>query len=119
MFASDRELAGSALVAWNHHEFELHYQCLADEVKIGDYYLRLLLEMDDHNDDSPIRRSYEFFNDLYHRFLLTNKVEMKCMCLQAMSIVYGRYFEDIGPFSDTKYIIGMLERVSAQFSFNL
>ncbi|KAJ3648782.1 hypothetical protein Zmor_020558 [Zophobas morio] len=110
MFASDRELAGSALVAWNHHEFELHYQCLADEVKIGDYYLRLLLEMDDHNDDSPIRRSYEFFNDLYHRFLLTNKVEMKCMCLQAMSIVYGRYFEDIGPFSDTKYIIGMLER---------
>lgn len=112
-FASDRELAGStALFAWNYHEFEIQYQCLADEVKIGDYYLRLLLEMDDHNDDSPIRRSYEFFNDLYHRFLLTTKVEMKCMCLQAMSIVYGRYYEDIGPFSDTKYIIGMLERVS-------
>ncbi|KAK4884053.1 hypothetical protein RN001_000324 [Aquatica leii] len=109
MFQSDRELSGSALIAWNHQEFELHYQCLADEVKIGDYYLRLLLEMDD-NDNSPIRRSYEFFNDLYHRFLLTTKVEMKCMCLQAMSIVYGRYYEDIGPFSDTKYIVGMLER---------
>nr|XP_022914945.1 dnaJ homolog subfamily C member 13 [Onthophagus taurus] len=108
-FTSDRELAGSALVAWNHQEFEVNYQCLADEVKIGDYYLRLLLEMDD-NDDSPIRRSYEFFNDLYHRFLLTNKVEMKCMCLQAMSIVYGRYYEDIGPFSDTKYIVGILEK---------
>lgn len=108
-FQSDRELSGSALVAWNHNEFELQYQCLADEVKIGDYFLRLLLEMDD-NDNSPIRRSYEFFNDLYHRFLLTNKVEMKCMCLQAMSIVYGRYFEDIGHFSDTKYIVGMLER---------
>lgn len=60
----------------------------------------------------PYFCSYEFFNDLYHRFLLTNKTEMKCMCLQAMSIVYGRYFEDIGPFSDTKYIIGMLERVN-------
>ncbi|GJQ87934.1 putative dnaJ homolog subfamily C member [Trypoxylus dichotomus] len=108
-FTSDRDLAGSALVAWNHQEFEVNYQCLADEVKIGDYYLRLLLEMDD-NDDSPIRRSYEFFNDLYHRFLLTTKVEMKCMCLQAMSIVYGRYYEDIGPFSDTKYIVGILER---------
>ncbi|XP_060515817.1 dnaJ homolog subfamily C member 13 [Cylas formicarius] len=110
MFANDRDLAGNALVAWNHQEFELDYQCLADEVKIGDYYLRLLLEMDENNDDSPIRRSYEFFNDLYHRFLLTNKVEMKCMCLQAMSIVYGRYYEDIGPFSDTKYIVVMLER---------
>ncbi|XP_030761294.1 dnaJ homolog subfamily C member 13-like [Sitophilus oryzae] len=109
-FSNDRELAGNALVAWNHQEFELSYQCLADEVKIGDYYLRLLLEMDESNDDSPIRKSYEFFNDLYHRFLLTNKVEMKCMCLQAMSIVYGRYFEDIGPFSDTKYMIIMLER---------
>lgn len=53
---------------------------------------------------------YEFFNDLYHRFLLTTKVDMKCLCLQAMTIVYGRYFEDIGPFSDTKYIVGMLER---------
>lgn len=109
-FGSDRELAGNALVAWNHQEFELNYQCLADEVKIGDYYLRLLLEMDKNNDDSPIRKSYEFFNDLYHRFLLTNKVEMKCMCLQAMAIVYGKYFEDIGPFSDTKYITVMLER---------
>lgn len=116
------------MVAWNHQEFEVNYTCLADEVKIGDYYLRLLLEIND--EDSPIRRSYvfslintydsqknalffryEFFNDLYHRFLLTSKVEMKCMCLQAMTIVYGRYYEDIGPFSDTKYIIGMLERV--------
>lgn len=40
---------------------------------------------------------------------------MKCMCLQAMSIVYGRYYEDIGMFSDTKYIIGMLERVCSIF----
>ncbi|CAG9764959.1 unnamed protein product [Ceutorhynchus assimilis] len=109
-FSNDRDLAGNALVAWNHQEFELNYQCLANEVKIGDYYLRLLLEMDEHNDDSPIRKSYEFFNDLYHRFLLTNKGEMKCMCLQAMAIVYCRYFEDIGPFGDTKFMTLMLER---------
>lgn len=55
---------------------------------------------------------YEFFNDLYHRFLLTTKPEMKCLCLQAMAIVYGSHHEDIGPFSDTKYIVGMLDRVS-------
>ncbi|XP_069681979.1 dnaJ homolog subfamily C member 13 isoform X2 [Periplaneta americana] len=109
MFVSDRDLAGNALIAWNHHEFEVQYQCLADEVRIGEYYLRLLLEKED-SPDSPIRKSYEFFNDLYHRFLLTSKAEMKCMCLQAMTIVYGRHHEDIGPFSDTKYIVGMLER---------
>lgn len=108
-FTRDKELAGGALVAWNHTEFQLTYQCLADEVKIGDYYLRVLLERAD-SDESSIRRTYEFFNDLYHRFLLTPKSEMKCMCLQAMSIVYGRYYEDIGPFSDTKYIVAILDR---------
>lgn len=54
---------------------------------------------------------YEFFNELYHRFLLTPKVNMKCLCLQALAIVYGRCYEEIGPFSDTKYMVGMLERV--------
>ncbi|XP_063386094.1 dnaJ homolog subfamily C member 13 [Cydia fagiglandana] len=108
-FTSDREVCGDTLTSWNHAELEVHYQCLQNEVKIGDYYLRILLEQRD-NDDSPIRKSYEFFNDLYHRFLSTPKVEMKCMCLQAMSIVYGRYFEDIGPFADTKYIVQMLDR---------
>jgi hypothetical protein len=108
-FSSDRDLAGNALIAWNHQEFEVQYKCLADEVRIGEYYLRLLLEKED-SPDSPIRRSYEFFNDLYHRFLLTTRADMKCMCLQAMSIVYGGNHEEIGPFSDTKYIVGMLER---------
>ena len=55
---------------------------------------------------------YEFFNDLYHRFLLTPKIQMKCMCLQAMTIVYGKCHEEIGAFNDTRYIVGMLERVS-------
>lgn len=53
---------------------------------------------------------YEFFNDLYHRFLLTPKINMKCMCLQAMTIVYGRCYDEIGRFNDTRYIVGMLER---------
>lgn len=57
---------------------------------------------------------YEFFNELYHRFLLTPKVAMKCLCLQALTIVYGKCCEEIGPFTDTKYIVGMLDRVSIQ-----
>ena len=54
----------------------------------------------------------EFFNDLYHRFLLTPKTNMKCMCLQAMAIVYGRCHEEIGGFNDTRFIVSMLDRVS-------
>jgi DnaJ homolog subfamily C member 13 len=55
-FDSDRELGGSNLIAWNHTEIEIVYRSLQDEVKIGDYYLRLLLEAED-SPDSPIRKS--------------------------------------------------------------
>lgn len=65
---------------------------------------------------SEIIRSAEFFNDLYHRFLLTPKQHLRMLCLQAMAIVYGRHYSDIGPFNDTKYIVMMLERVRS-FSF--
>lgn len=112
-FSVDKELGSNCIIAWNHQEFEVPYHCLNEEIKIGDYYLRLLLEEDDESDEtSAIKKSYEFFNDLYHRFLLTPKIPMKCMCLQAMAIVYGRCHEEIGAFNDTRYIVGMLERCS-------
>ncbi|XP_077365120.1 dnaJ homolog subfamily C member 13 isoform X1 [Festucalex cinctus] len=111
-FNVDRELGNATVISWNHQEFEVKYECLSDEIKIGDYYLRLLLEEDENAESSAIKRSYEFFNELYHRFLLTPKVAMKCLCLQALTIVYGKCFDEIGPFTDTKYIVGMLDRCS-------
>ncbi|KAG7239529.1 hypothetical protein INR49_028820, partial [Caranx melampygus] len=106
-FSVDRELGNATVISWNH---QVKYECLSDEIKIGDYYLRLLLEEDENEESSAIKRSYEFFNELYHRFLLTPKVTMKCLCLQALAIVYGKCYEEIGPFTDTKYIVGMLDR---------
>ncbi len=32
-----------------------------------------------------------------------------------MTIVYGRHYEDIGCFHDTKYIVAMLDRVNKDF----
>lgn len=55
---------------------------------------------------------FRFFNDLYHRFLLAIKIEMKCLCLQAMTVIYGQYSEEIGPFTDTKHILVKLEKVT-------
>lgn len=111
-FNEDRDVRGNMVIAWNHLEFEVSYPSLKDEIKIGDYYLRILLEQENSTspEDSPIRRSYEFFNDLYHRFLLTPKVTMKCLCLQAMALVYGLHHSDIGAFNDTRYIVTMLSR---------
>ncbi|ESO09053.1 hypothetical protein HELRODRAFT_156562 [Helobdella robusta] len=109
-FNVDKELSGGGVVSWNHLECEVQYPSLAEEIKIGNYYLRILLEEDEKEESSNITQSYEFFNDLYHRFLLSSKIQMKAVCLQAMSIVYGRCHQDIGPFNDTKFIVTMLER---------
>lgn len=46
-FSSDKDLSGNTMVAWNYEEFEVQYNCLADEIKIGDYYIMLILEKDD------------------------------------------------------------------------
>lgn len=243
LFTADKDVSGKLAIAWNFAEFEVAYNSLADEIKIGappadqtrpdqtrliaplfffqiysivpsytslslgsntmdslrfagDYYLRLLLEEDSREERegtaysapgiggttsatgaistsaagtaaasgdsaaagapaalsesterkdstasggaalatgtgagpgsggsgapvarvSEIIRSAEFFNDLYHRFLLTPKQHLRMLCLQAMAIVYGRHYSDIGPFNDTKYIVMMLERVRS-FSF--
>lgn len=43
-FTIDKDLSGNAEISWNHVEFEVRYESLQDEIKIGDYYLRLLLD---------------------------------------------------------------------------
>ena len=78
----------------------MRYETLAEEVKIGDHFLRLLLENDPET--TTIHNAPEFFNDLYHRFLLTTRPAMKSMCLQALTVVYGRCHEEIGHFNDTE-----------------
>ncbi|XP_039452152.1 dnaJ homolog subfamily C member 13 isoform X2 [Culex pipiens pallens] len=111
-FNADKDLAGSMLVAWNYEEFEVHYQCLADEIKIGDYYIRLLLERDDWP-QNLVKNPIELFNALYRRVLCRNRLnddQLTVTSLQALAKVYKRYYEEIGYFSDMTYILQMLDR---------
>lgn len=73
--------------------------------------MRLLLEDETVADSFIIRNPKDFFSELYHRFLLTGKPDMRGLCLQAMTRVYSKYYEDIGTFSDLKYIVIMLDKV--------
>ncbi|XP_065077705.1 dnaJ homolog subfamily C member 13 isoform X2 [Ochlerotatus camptorhynchus] len=111
-FNADKDLAGNMLVAWNYEEFEVHYQCLADEIKIGDYYIRLLLERDDWP-QNLVKNPIELFNALYRRVLCRNRLnddQLTVTSLQALAKVYRRYYEEIGYFSDMPYILQMLDR---------
>ena len=39
-----QDLWGDVEISWNYLEFEVRYESLSEEIKIGDYYLRLLLD---------------------------------------------------------------------------
>lgn len=43
-FNVDKDLGQGFFISWNYIEFEVPYACLNEEIKIGEYYLRLLLE---------------------------------------------------------------------------
>ncbi|VDM71149.1 unnamed protein product, partial [Strongylus vulgaris] len=92
---------------------------MQDEVKIGDYYLRLLLQEADetatpiHNplvNKVSFTKTTEFFNNVYHRFLLSARCEMRCLCLKAMAVTYGRHHMTIGPFEDSRHFVSMLAK---------
>lgn len=134
-FQTSKELSSQqTALAWNHREFEVMYTSLNDELKIGDCYVRLLLEegektvesMQNSNDGGAensaidaatqrfadklcVRKPNEFFNELYHQFLLTVAQPLGPVCLHAMSIVYAAHHSDIGEFRDIRYLLQCLE----------
>lgn len=110
IFTEAVSVLGDDQAAWNHAEFEVRFASLESEIKVGDYFLRLLLDMDGQESGLTIHQSPSFFSQLYHRFLLTTSAQMKTQCLHAMAIVYGRCWEELGPFEDTSYIIRLLEK---------
>uniref|UniRef100_A0A0R3TA83 J domain-containing protein n=1 Tax=Rodentolepis nana TaxID=102285 RepID=A0A0R3TA83_RODNA len=143
-------------VSWNHSEFRVRYHSLAGEPRVGNYFLRLLLEEDkrlasaDSNSTgdaskmglSRIKNSREFFSELFRRYLQytaalgtmssatilgggrlprgkkgthgrrqgNQLLSMRCLCLNAMTIVYGRCHEEIGAVSDIPLLVHLLDR---------
>jgi len=94
-----QEISGNVNISWNHVEFEVRYESLLEEIKIGDYYLRLLLE--EGGTTTRFDKPLDFFNDLYHRFLLSPKASMKAMCLQ---VSLAELYKHIHHISVIRYV---------------
>lgn len=95
--------------AWNHAEFIVNYPSLAQELKVGDQYLRLFLEGGTAGVRS-LREATAFFDALYRRTLRETAPNLKSMCLKGMARVYEVHYRTIGPFEDTDYIVWMLSQ---------
>ncbi|KAG5472440.1 hypothetical protein LSCM1_03839 [Leishmania martiniquensis] len=103
-FRQYSDMRREKLIAWNYTEFEVVYHSLDSELKIGQHYPRLLFE-----DAHPvIARPREFFNDMYHRFLLVQDTKSKLECLHGLTLLYMHYAEAIGEFHDVPFLLQML-----------
>lgn len=100
------ELKKERAVSWNYQEFEVQYPSLNDELRVGIHYPRLLFE----SKDPVIARPKEFFNDMYHRFLLVQDFSMRIRCLHGMGLLYQHYPEEIGQFNDIEFLVQMLDK---------
>nr|CCC48508.1 putative endosomal trafficking protein RME-8, fragment [Trypanosoma vivax Y486] len=103
-FRTGLEMQHKKLVSWNYREFEVQYLSLKDELKVGEHYLRLLFE----SGKPVVARPKDFFNDVYHRFLLAHDDKTRLECLRGMSILYEHYANAIGQFNDTAHIVHLL-----------
>ena len=74
---------------------KVHYASLSDEVRIGDYYLRALLDEAEQEEAPRIHEPRTFFNDVYHHYLLTKNTQMRCTCLKAMAIACQRHAPEV------------------------
>ncbi|XQJ29071.1 endosomal trafficking protein RME-8, putative [Leishmania guyanensis] len=107
-FRQHSDMRREKLIAWNYTEFEVVYHSLDSELKIGQHYPRLLFE-----DAHPvIARPREFFNDMYHRFLLVQDPKSKLECLHGLALLYTHYAEDIGEFHDVPFLLQMLQNTT-------
>lgn len=104
-FEMGSDLRRERTIAWNYAEFEVIYNSLEAEVRVGHHYPRLLF-------DSPnpvVARPKEFLFDMYHRFLLVEDTQQKLQCLQGMALLYQHYAEEIGEFNDFTFLIRMFQ----------
>lgn len=114
-------------VAWNCDEFEVEYKSLEKEVRVGDHFLRLMLEEQDQAEQEQRARSgsvtgeeaavapavelrdpVTFFNSLYMRLLRERNAQLRVYCVRALAMVYEKYWDTIGPFPDVPHVVAMV-----------
>ncbi|RTG84143.1 DnaJ subfamily C member 13 [Schistosoma bovis] len=75
---ADHLINQASLVSWNYREFKVNYPSLIEEPRVGNYFLRLLLEEDRHVNEvidattltnANSTNVTAFFNELFRRYL--------------------------------------------------
>eukprot|EP01052_Picozoa_sp_SAG31_P006403 SAG31_NODE_294_length_18242_cov_28.418949_15_plen_452_part_00 len=105
-------------VSWNYLNYEVRYPSLLREPKIGNLYLKRLLEKrtKDENVEDRLLEEVErdgnperFFGWAHERFLYSHDDDTKGTCLQVMAIVYKNHHSKLPLFRAMGDVVQMVD----------
>lgn len=105
VFQHEQNVLRNKCITWNYEEFTVKYRSLEREVRVGGYYLQLLL---DDQKISSVRDPMELYDLLYRRILVERDSDLQALCIQAITTVYVCFKDIIGPFRDVEYMINLM-----------
>ncbi|KAL7718093.1 J domain-containing protein [Entamoeba marina] len=106
-FTKQQKTTQHSFISWNYKEFRVAYRCLENEVCVGGYYLKKLVDMPLQS-IPELRDSHLFFDMLFHRSLFEKHVSLQVLAIKAMAVVYKRFSDDIGVILDMQHLVQML-----------
>eukprot|EP00736_Rhodelphis_marinus_P013887 Rmarinus@m.27660 len=107
MFTYEKDIAPKGqLLSWNHIVYEVEYETLRSELRVGDCYLRPLIDGGDKA--MKILNPPDFFAELFYMLLWEESWELRVQLLQAMVTTYERHHAEIGAIHNIRHVITML-----------
>jgi hypothetical protein len=80
------EVTGNRQITWNYNEFEVAYSSLADKIRVGRFYIELLLV--DHGPIAAFDGVVRLLGGLFLRLLTSTIEKERSVCLRVMTKLY-------------------------------
>lgn len=114
-YEREQRLQGTRKIAWNYQQFEVKYDSLQDEMKIGSVFVRYFLDSDD-----AFLRSLEnpppqmLFEKLFRRILVNvqSNSTLAVLCTKCLCRLYVACRDMLGSFDDMIILVKMLQQAN-------
>ena len=105
---------GMKYIAWNHHQFQVDYVCLRDEIKVGKIYLRLWLDTGESfikSWNEPV----QLFELLLRRLIcdIDRDITVTNLCIRSLERLYSAHAVKIGIFPDIMVLVRLMQTTRA------
>ena len=123
-FESDKQLNPDIGMSWNYKEFYVSYPSLSREIKVGDYYLRPLVQRSENftssagstdtnsmNAMNSIDNAPILFTELNHKYMVEKDVNRRIEILKAMCYIYSLDISEVTVFRSIMYVVNLLDTV--------